>query len=99
MLVEDILLDAGAEVVGPRGTAVEALALLAEATPDAAVVDVNLGDHTSEPVIKALTARGVPFLVATGYGTAGLTVPPGSAVIAKPFEPSALICRLAALLS
>lgn len=99
MLVEDILLDAGAEVVGPRGTAAEALALLSEGTPDAAVVDVNLGDHTSEPVTKALAARGVPFLVATGYGTAGLSVPPGSAVIAKPFEPALLVGRLAALLA
>ncbi len=99
MLLEDILLDAGAEIVGPGGTAAEALALLTKATPDAAVVDVNLGDHTSEPVTKVLAARGVPFLVATGYGTAGLSVPPGSAIIAKPFEPAALVERLAALLA
>ena len=99
MLVEDILLDAGAVVAGPAGSAAEALALLAGATPDAAVVDMNLGDHTSEPVTKALAARGVPFVLATGYGTAGLSVPPGSAVIAKPFEPAVLVARLAALLA
>ena len=99
MLLEDVLLDAGAEVAGPAATATAALALLAAALPDAAVVDVNLGGHTSEPVTAALAASGVPFLVATGYGTAGLTVPSGSSIIAKPFEPSALVARLAALLA
>lgn len=100
MLVEDTLLDAGAEVAGPAATASEALALLASSRPDVAVVDINLGDHTSEPVTTALTARGVPFLVATGYGAAALgTLPPGTGVIAKPFELAALVERLAALLA
>jgi DNA-binding response OmpR family regulator len=98
MLVEDILLDAGAEVVGPAATAAEALALLAASLPDLAVVDVNLGTHTSEPVTAALTVRRVPFLIATGYGAAGIAAPPGGAVISKPFEPSALVERLVALL-
>lgn len=99
MLVEDTLVEAGAEIAGPVATAAEALSLLGVALPDAAVVDVNLGDHTSEPVTEALTARNVPFLVATGYGSAASPMlPPGSAVIAKPFELSALVRRLAALL-
>ena len=99
MLVEDIMLDAGAEVAGPAATAAEALALLATALPDVAVVDVNLGGHTSEPVTRALAESGVPFLVATGYGAAGLAaLPPGGSVIAKPFEAEALVERLAALL-
>lgn len=98
MLIEDILLDAGAEVAGPAATATEALALLAASLPDVAVVDVNLGTHTSEPVTAALAASGVPFLIATGYGATGMAAPPGSAVLSKPFEPSALVERLAALL-
>ncbi len=99
MLIEDILLDAGAEVAGPAATEAEALTLLAATRPDTAVVDVNLGGHTSEPVIAALAASGVPFLVATGYSATGLTVPSGGAIIAKPFEPSTLVERLAALLA
>lgn len=98
MLVEDILLDAGAEVSGPAATAAEALALLDASLPDVAVVDVNLGTHTSEPVTAALAASGVPFLVATGYGAAGLASLPGCAVISKPFDPSALVAHLVALL-
>lgn len=98
MLVEDILLDAGATVAGPAATAAEALALLAASLPDAAVVDVNLGTHTSEPVTAALTRDGVPFLIATGYGAACLVAPPGITVLSKPFEPAVLVERLAALL-
>lgn len=98
MLVEDVLLEAGAEVAGPASTAAEALALLAAALPDAAVVDVNLGDHTSEVVTAALSSRGVPFLVTTGYGSGAPAASPGT-ILAKPFDPSVLVGRLAALLA
>ena len=100
MLVEDALLDAGAEVVGPVATVAEAMALLDTAAPDAAVLDLNLAGETSTPVADVLATRGVPFVVATGYGAEGL--PPGHAsvpVLAKPYDPDELtgtlsrICR------
>ncbi len=99
MLVEDVLLDAGAEVAGPAATAVEALALIAAVRPDAAVVDINLGDHTSDTVTAALSSHGVPFLVTTGYGSAMRPDSPVAAVLAKPFDPAVLVGRLAALLA
>ncbi|MBX9701188.1 MAG: response regulator [Acetobacteraceae bacterium] len=92
MLVEDALLDAGASVLGPAATVAEALALLGrEAPPDAAVLDLNLAGETSTPVADALAARGLPFVIATGYGASGL--PPGHAdvpVLAKPYDPDEL---------
>lgn len=92
MLVEDALLDAGATVLGPAATVAEALALLErEAPPDAAVLDLNLAGETSTPVADALAARGLPFVIATGYGASGL--PPGHAdvpVLAKPYDPDEL---------
>jgi CheY-like chemotaxis protein len=100
MLVEDALLDAGAEVIGPVATVAEAMALLEASAPDAAVLDLNLAGETSTPVADVLAARGVPFVVATGYGAEGL--PAGHAtvpVLAKPYDPDELtgtlsrICR------
>ncbi|SDB15918.1 response regulator [Belnapia rosea] len=98
MLVEDALLDAGALVLGPVATVAEALALLERDMPDVAVLDLNLAGETSTPVADALAARGVPFVVATGYGADGL--PPGHAevpVLAKPYDPDDLTTALGRL--
>ncbi|MBX6373219.1 MAG: response regulator [Acetobacteraceae bacterium] len=99
MLVEDALVDAGGEVLGPVATVADAVALLEnEAAPDAAVLDLNLAGETSVPVADVLAARGVPFVVATGYGAAGL--PPehkDAPVLAKPYDPAELTATLARL--
>ncbi len=100
MLVEDTLLDAEALVIGPVATVAEALALLAREPPDLAVLDLNLAGETSEPVADALRARGVPFVVASGYGSSG--VPAGHAgvpVLAKPYAPEELTAALARLVA
>ena len=96
MLVEDALLDAGAEVIGPVATVAEAMSLLDAEAPDAAVLDLNLAGETSTPVADVLATRGVPFVVATGYGAEGL--PAGHAsvpVLAKPYDPDELTSTLA----
>ncbi len=95
MLVEDALLDCGAVVLGPAATVAEALRLLDGERPDAAVLDLNLAGETSAPVADALAARGIPFVVATGYGAEGLpqahaTVP----VLPKPYDPDDLTATL-----
>ena len=97
MLVEDALADAGATVIGPAATVAEALALLEREAqvPHAAVLDLNLAGETSTPVADVLAARGVPFVVATGYGASGL--PAGHAdvpVLAKPYDPDDLTSTL-----
>jgi len=43
MLVEDMVLDFGSEVVGPAAKMKEALRLASDATLDAAILDVNVG--------------------------------------------------------
>lgn len=101
MLVEDALSDAGFAVIGPARTVAEALELLAQHSPTAAVLDLNLGGENSLSVADALAARRIPFLVATGYGSAGL--PPAHRhvpVLPKPYDPADLttmldrLCRL-----
>ena len=89
MLIEDILLDWGAIVVGPAGRVAQALDLLAQGPVDAAILDVNLGGETTFGVAQELARRGVPFAFATGYGQ-GVQLPPALSgtvpVIPKPYR-------------
>lgn len=68
MDMEDWLLRAGAEVMGPVPSRDQALDLVNEAGRiDGAVLDVNLGDgETSYPVADRLDELHVPYLFATG---------------------------------
>ncbi|MCU0127311.1 hypothetical protein N8H41_25510, partial [Pseudomonas vlassakiae] len=50
------------------GSEHEAMKLLGQRTPDAAILDINLGTGTSLCVADELVRRGVPFVFATGYG-------------------------------
>jgi DNA-binding response OmpR family regulator len=98
MLVEDALIDAGFGVMGPAATVEEAMALLDHERPDAVVLDLNLAGETSTPVADALAARGIPFVIATGYGASGL--PDGhqhATVLAKPYDPAELTSVLGRL--
>jgi CheY-like chemotaxis protein len=72
MLVEDMLLDLGAEVdVAMRLP--DAMKLAEGGQYHLAVLDVNLGGgQRSDEVADALKSRGIPFLFATGYGERGL---------------------------
>ena len=87
MLIEDILMDNGAIVVGPAARVNKALDLLGSETVDAALLDVNLAGENTMPVAQELRRRGIPFAFATGYGAAGL--PDGFAtqpLLQKPFQ-------------
>lgn len=91
MLVEDALLEAGYTVLGPAVTVKDALRLLGQDRPDALVLDLNLGGEVSTPVADAAAARGIPYVIATGYGAAGVPIAHrGAAVLAKPYDPDHL---------
>ena len=95
MLVEDALLDAGFSVIGPAATVEEALSLIGRERPDAVVLDLNLAGEVSTPVADELASRGIPYLIATGYGASGL--PDGhkeALVLAKPYDPYELTAML-----
>lgn len=88
MLQEDMLTDAGCEVLGPAATVAEALALIAEGRVDGAILDVNLGFEPVYPVAVALEALGTPFVFVSGYGHHGVEEPHRArAMIQKPFRP------------
>jgi two-component sensor histidine kinase/CheY-like chemotaxis protein len=63
--IADALATAGLAVIGPAFSLREGLALMAEC--DLALLDVNLGGETSEPIAEALARAGRPFIVVSGY--------------------------------
>ena len=88
MMVEDILLDLGCEVVGPAASVGAALRLAGQERLDGAVLDVNLGSETVYLVADALKRLDVPFVFVTGYGPGGLDASHrGHPTIQKPFRP------------
>jgi CheY-like chemotaxis protein len=98
--LETGLRELGCEVVGPARNLVEAQRMAAaEPRLAAAVLDVNLGGgELVFPVADALAARGVPYLLATGYGSAGPLEGRDAgavAVLRKPYQRAALAEALA----
>src|SRR6185295_3746198 len=67
VMLANLITEAGAVVIGPTGTTTKALALIEQEVIHCAVLDVKLMDGMSVPVAEALAARGIPFVVATGY--------------------------------
>jgi CheY-like chemotaxis protein len=93
VMVEDMLTDLGCKVVQVAGTVEKGLAIVASITTalDGAVLDVNIGGEKVFPIADALIARGLPFIFATGYGTAGIEPRfAGQCVISKPFQAQVL---------
>jgi DNA-binding NarL/FixJ family response regulator len=59
----------GVTVIGPAPTVVDALRLIEEHECDAALLDINLGNETVEPVARRLEDMGCPFVFVTGYAS------------------------------
>lgn len=68
MMMREILLEHGLFVIGPCCSLKEALASVATAEVDCAILDLNLGGEAVYPVASMLANRGVPFAFVTGYG-------------------------------
>jgi len=95
MDIEETLAGLGAAVrLSPN--CADASDLLQRFAPDAAVLDFNLGDETSEAIADILTERRIPFVFATGYGDNGMIplrfqhVP----VVQKPVNGALLAARI-----
>lgn len=87
MLVEDMVLECGGEVVEIAGSFESALKAAGVLDLDFAIIDVNLNGQRAYPIADILRERGIPFAFATGYGAAGLPAPYDQAtVLTKPFQ-------------
>jgi CheY-like chemotaxis protein len=90
MGVADQLRGAGAIVVGPCATAGQAIEFLQANDVDVAVIDFVLADENSEGLQAALEAKGIPFLVLTGYPRILVRRNDRQRVLSKPISPEVL---------
>lgn len=88
------LMERGCVVIGPVGSIAEALAQVEAAPPEAAVLNARLADGRVTPVAEALTARGVPFALATGYSESLGPAFEHAPRVTKPFSDEELLCAL-----
>ena len=73
MMLEDFLEVLDKSVAGTADSVQGALAVLADAPVDAAILDLNLrGGEKSIPVAEALAEKGIPFIFATGGSDEGV---------------------------
>ena len=72
MLLEDMVLDCGGELVGPVARFDDALALAHKAEFGVAVLDLNLNGTLSYPIAEVIRERGIPVIFATGYRADGV---------------------------
>lgn len=90
----------GFEVLGPALTVAAALQLLESRSPDAAVLDVNLGRERVTPVARWLRGRGVPFVLASSCTPVELgndELLAAATNLGKPTSPTRLVAELSGL--
>jgi DNA-binding response OmpR family regulator len=94
------LLDFGFEVVGIAPKVDKALKLIEHEACDIAIVDANLAGVSAAPAVAALKARGLPFIVLSGYTRAQLPNEfAAAAFVQKPYRIARLIAEIRALLA
>ena len=93
--LEELLVDAGFKIAAIAGKLEKALALIESGACDAAIIDANLAGVSASPAASALAARGLPFIVLSGYSPEQLQgAYPGALFIQKPVRPAQLIQAL-----
>jgi len=94
--IAEALESAGLTVLGPCPKIAAALEIVVGDNPcDAAVLDASLRGVSSLPVCEALAARGIPFVVVTGFSRSQLPELMAAApVLTKPLDPERLVSVL-----
>jgi two-component SAPR family response regulator len=82
----------GVKVIGPAPSVRQAMMLLDQERCDGAILDINLGNETVEPVAKRLADAGVPFFFVSGYSSPKLMDARfrSHKLLSKPLDPGAL---------
>jgi DNA-binding response OmpR family regulator len=90
--VAAILREHGANVLGPVPDIARSRVLLSSATPDCAVLDINLKSQFVFALAEELKERGVPPIFATGYDSSFLPDSLRQApCLQKPVDPRELV--------
>lgn len=72
MLLEEMLINRGFEVVGRATTLEQSHTMVSCAQVDVALLDISLHGQPVFPVAQELRLRNIPIVFTTGYGAAGL---------------------------
>ncbi|KKL68025.1 hypothetical protein LCGC14_2129120, partial [marine sediment metagenome] len=99
MDIVDIFRTRGAKVVGPFSTVATALQALRDA-PDAAILDVNLGQETTDAIASQLSHLSIPFVILSGQMDSSELggAFEGAPTIRKPFAEQDLVRQVLAAL-
>jgi DNA-binding NtrC family response regulator len=65
--LEECLIEAGFEIAGVAGRLEAALTLIESKVFDVAILDTNLAGVSAGPAAVEMRARGLPFVVVSGY--------------------------------
>lgn len=99
MDLEYTLTDLGYQIAGKASNLSRGQALARELEIDVAILDVNLSGLNSAAIADELSARGVPFIFASGYTESSIAERfRGCTRIAKPYETATLRRALQAVL-
>lgn len=99
MAMEDALVSAGAEVIGPVMSVASGLEILdSEAQIDGAILDINLGKELVYPLAEALRDRGVSIIFHTALDDrAAISASfPDATICVKPVLSAQLVAAAAA---
>ncbi len=70
MMMKEILIDLGYQVIGPYARNDDALAAIQQEHIAGAMLDLNVNGEAVYPVADALASRHIPFILVTGYDLA-----------------------------
>ncbi len=84
LLLEDMIIELGAEFVGPFASLTSAVAAAGQDDFDVALIDMNLGADRADDVARVLSGRGIPFALASGETDSAHNLGQ-TAVLQKPF--------------
>ena len=97
--LEEVLIDAGFQIAGVVGKLDKAVALIESGTCDAAIVDANLAGVSASPAAIALAARGLPYIMMSGYSKEQMRGEyPRAVFLSKPCRPELLLETLNSIL-
>ena len=85
MMIEDMLIDLGAECVGPAATLKRAFEMIGSEAVDAAILDINLPDGNSDALAARMRADGVAVILSSGSQPGAGEAANGGGWLPKPF--------------
>ncbi|HEX4080500.1 MAG TPA: response regulator [Rhizomicrobium sp.] len=89
--LEEVLEGLGYHVLGPVPSVREALTIVVSEMPDAAILDISLGQENSLAVADELMRKKIPFVFSSGYMRVDLPEPYSDcAILSKPISESEL---------